>query len=57
MGYAAAAYLVVLAAMGYYWWSLASRRARLWREMPQPPPEGGRAAQAPWEAASGGRSG
>ncbi len=45
MGYVFAAYLIVLGAMGFYWWTLQSRTARLRREMPPEAPPG--APEAP----------
>ncbi len=35
MGYVVAAYLVVLGAMGFYWWTLYARTARLLAEFPE----------------------
>ncbi len=42
MAYVFAAYMIVLGAMGFYWWTLQSRTARLRREMPpEAPPDAG----------------
>lgn len=51
MGYVFTAYLIVLGAMGFYWWTLQSRTARLRREMPPKAPPG--APEAPLGAGDG----